>query len=74
MNGMEDKTMLYGNSSEGYSYSPDRRNDYVDRFNPSTRANYTTSYNPYGYGVYTPKYDTKKSSGWYDGRGQYHAN
>lgn len=35
--------MLYGNSSTGYSYSPDRSKD-VDRFNPSTKANYSTSF------------------------------
>ena len=35
--------MLYGNSSAGFSYSPDRSRD-VDRFNPSTRANYSTSF------------------------------
>jgi hypothetical protein len=43
--------MLYGNNSNGFSYSPDRSYD-VDRFNPSTRANYPTSYNPNGY--YSP--------------------
>lgn len=32
--------MLYGNSSMGYSYSPDRSRD-VDHFNPSTQGNYT---------------------------------
>lgn len=32
--------MLYGNSSNGYSYSPDRSRD-VDRFNASTQSNYT---------------------------------
>ena len=30
----------YGNSSNGFSYSPDRSRD-VDRFNPSTKGNYT---------------------------------
>lgn len=43
--------MLYGNSSNGFSYSPDRSRD-VDRFNPSTRGNYPTSYNTNGY--YSP--------------------
>ena len=32
--------MLYGNASNGYSYSPDRSRD-VDRFNTSTKSNYT---------------------------------
>ena len=31
--------MFYGNSSNGYSYSPDRSRD-VDRFNSSTASNY----------------------------------
>lgn len=30
----------YGNSSNGFSYSPDRSRD-VDRFNESTRSNYS---------------------------------
>ena len=32
--------MMYGNSSIGFSYSPDRSRD-VDRYNPSTRNNYS---------------------------------
>jgi hypothetical protein len=32
--------MLYGNPSNGYSYSPDRSRD-VDRLNQSTKSNYT---------------------------------
>ena len=35
--------MLYGNSSNGFGYSPDRSRD-VDRFNPSTRGNYSTAF------------------------------
>lgn len=52
--------MLYGNSSSGFSYSPDRSRD-VDRFNPSTRANYSTSYNPYGF--YSPNQNKSQSNG-----------
>lgn len=63
--------MYYGNSSNGYGYSPDRSRD-VDRFNPSTRSNYPTTYTTKGCGCYTPTYSTK-SKGYYDGRGQYHA-
>lgn len=69
--------MMYGNSSMGYGYSPDRSRD-VDRFNPSTRSNYYTNnasgsrqggyyYSPSGY--YTSKPTT---TGWYDGAGRYH--
>lgn len=64
--------MLYGNSSFGYSYSPDRSRD-VDRFNPSTRGNYPTTYNTNGY--YSPSTHTTpkaKVGGWYDGAGRYH--
>lgn len=32
--------MLYGNSSNGFSYSPDRSRD-IDRFNQSTKSNYS---------------------------------
>ena len=39
--------MLYGNSSNGFGYSPDRSRD-VDRFNPSTRGNYSTFGNASG--------------------------
>ncbi len=63
--------MLYGNSSTGYGYSPDRSKD-VDRFNPSTRANYQFSTsNPY----YTMKPPiSSQGKGYYDGAGRYHEN
>ena len=60
--------MMYGNRSNGYSYSPDRSRD-VDRFNHSTRSNYPTTYNTKGYGVSSPYTATAKSKGHYDGRG-----
>ena len=44
--------MLYGNTSMGYSYSPDRSRD-VDRFNTSTRSNYNY-FDPYRQGYYSP--------------------
>ena len=71
--------MLYGNSSMGYGFSPDRSRD-VDRFNPSTRGNYSTAFanasgsyqTGYWYSA-TPTYSGKPSgSGWYDGAGRYH--
>lgn len=62
--------MMYGNSSNGFSYSPDRSHD-VDRFNPSTRSNYSTEYNTRGYGYYTAKSYSNSSKGHYDGRGQW---
>jgi hypothetical protein len=51
------------------------RNRQVDRFNYSTRSNYNTL-DPYrtGHGYYNPDTATENnSSGWYDGRGQYHS-
>lgn len=65
--------MMYGNASNGYGYSPDRSRD-VDRFNHSTRSNYPTSYNTKGYGCHNPYMNSApKTKGYYDGRGQYHA-
>ena len=43
--------MLYGDSSNGYSYSPDRSRD-IDRYNPSTQSNYKA--NTAQYGFYDP--------------------
>lgn len=63
----------YGNSSNGYSYSPDRSRD-VDRFNPSTRANYPTGYITSGYGYsggYGGYNHTTSKKGRYLGNGQY---
>ena len=63
--------MLYGNSGNGYSYSPDRSRD-IDRFNLSTKKNYTTSYNTSGYGCFSPYLsNTNAKKGYYDGRGSY---
>lgn len=66
--------MLYGNSSNGYGYSPDRRNDRVNydnlqsQFlgaNGSRQAGYYSSGNSYTYA-------SSKKTGWYDGAGRYH--
>lgn len=69
--------MLYGNSSNGFAYSPDRSRD-VDRFNPSTKANYNASFakacGSYQTGYrYSPITTTAKArtSGRYLGNGQY---
>ena len=64
--------MLYGNSSNGYSYSPDRSRD-VDRFNTSTQKNYRA--NTAQYGFYDPcktYYPSNNNAGYYDGAGRYH--
>lgn len=70
--------MLYGNSSNGFSYSPDRSRD-IDRFNPSTRSNYSasfasacgskqTGYHHSASDIYGSK---PKTTGRYLGNGQY---
>ena len=65
--------MLYGNSSNGYSYSPDRSRD-VDRFNPSTKSNYKANTAQDGYYDPTKSYypSANNNSGYYDGAGRYH--
>lgn len=64
--------MLFGDSSSGFSYSPDRSGD-VDRFNPSTRGNYTPSTgNPYNQPSWMYSSTKKSTGGWYDGAGRYH--
>jgi len=69
--------MMYGNNSNGFSYSPDRSRD-VNRFNPSTRGNYSTAYaNASGskasgyYYTATPTYSKPTTQGRYLGNGQY---
>ena len=67
--------MLYGNSSAGFSYSPDRSRD-IDRFNPSTRGNYSATYasgSKQGGYYYAPSYSTSKpkTTGHYLANGQY---
>jgi hypothetical protein len=68
------KTMMYGNNSNGFAYSPDRRNDKVNHDNLHSSfigANgsrqggyyYSANNNNYSYG--------NKSRGHYDGRGQW---
>jgi hypothetical protein len=65
--------MLYGNSSTGYGYSPDRSRDVShdnlrSQFlgaNGSRQGGYYHSSSP----IYTPKPTT---AGYYDGAGRYH--
>ena len=68
--------MLYGNNSNGYSYSPDRRNDRVNHHNNTSRF-----YNANGNaqcGFYSGNFydfsnrETANNTGWYDGAGRYH--
>jgi hypothetical protein len=66
--------MLYGNSSMGYSYSPDRRNDRVDHYNSKSQFLTAQGSRQNGY-YYTPNYYTSNNqSGYYDGAGRYHKN
>lgn len=70
--------MMYGNSSFGYSYSPDRSRD-VDRFNPSTASNYSASFasacgsrqTGYYYSASDLCGSKPKATGRYLGNGQY---
>ena len=66
--------MLYGNSSMGFSYSPDRSNDRVDHSNLSSQFLGASGNRQNGY-YYSPSsyYSPKPASaGWYDGAGRYH--
>ena len=65
--------MMYGNSSNGYSYSPDRSRD-VSHNNPRSQFLGASGSRQGGYysspnGYYTPKPTT---TGYYDGAGRYH--
>ena len=62
--------MMYGNSSMGYSYSPDRRNDRVDHFN--TRSQFLGANGSRQGGYYYSPTPKPASTGWYDGAGRYH--
>ena len=69
--------MMYGNSSMGFSYSPDRRNDKVNHFNNHSQFIGASGSKQGGY-YYSPSssfssYSSKSASaGWYDGAGRYH--
>ena len=65
--------MLYGNSSFGYSYSPDRSSD-VSHDNLHSQFLGASGNRQNGYyhspsGYYTSK---PAATGWYDGTGRYH--
>ena len=55
--------MLYGNRSNGYSYSPDRSRD-VDRFNSSTKSNYSANTSQYGFYDPTKTYYPSNNNGY----------
>ena len=66
--------MMYGNSSMGFSYSPDRRNDKVDHSNNRSMFLGANGNRQNGY-YYSPTscYTSKPTTtGWYDGAGRYH--
>lgn len=65
--------MMYGNSSMGYSYSPDRSKDRVDHSNPRPQFLGASGSRQGGYYYSPTSYSTSKSTtGWYDGAGRYH--
>lgn len=66
--------MLYGNSSIGYGYSPDRSKDTVSFDNYHDPFINASGSRATGY-YYSPSRDTRSkpaSTGWYDGAGRYH--
>lgn len=60
--------MMYGNTSNGYGYSPNRANDRVNHDNLNTRFLGARGNNAIGYYGCTCN-TAKKTSGHYDGRG-----
>lgn len=66
--------MMYGNNSNGYSYSPDRRNDRVDHSNLRSQFLGASGSRQGGYYYFSTSYSASKSTstGWYDGAGRYH--
>ena len=66
--------MMYGNSSMGFSYSPDRRNDRVDHSNLRSQFLGASGNRQNGYYYSPTSYYAPKpaSTGWYDGAGRYH--
>lgn len=65
--------MLYGNSSMGFSYSPDRSRD-VSHDNLRSQFLGASGNRQNGYYYSSSSYYTPKpaSTGWYDGAGRYH--
>lgn len=65
--------MLYGNSSMGFSYSPNRSRD-VSHDNLRSQFLGASGNRQTGYYYSPSSYSTPKpaSTGWYDGAGRYH--
>lgn len=64
--------MMYGNSSMGFSYSPDRSRD-VSHNNPRSQFLGASGSQQGGYYYSAPCSASKPAStGWYDGAGRYH--
>ena len=67
--------MMYGNNSNGFSYSPDRSRDKVNHYNSRSQFLGASGSRQAGY-YYSPSafYASSKTSasGYYDGAGRYH--
>ena len=65
--------MLYGNSSIGFGYAPDRSKDTVSFDNYKEPFLGASGSRATGY-YYSPSCSTPKpaTTGWYDGAGRYH--
>ena len=66
--------MLYGNSSMGYGYSPDRRKDVVNHYGYKSQLLGANGSRQGGYCSASDLVSTARptSAGWYDGAGRYH--
>lgn len=64
--------MMYGNNSNGYGYSPDRRNDRVNHNNLHSQFIGASGSRQGGYYYSIPNNYKSNSAGWYDGAGRYH--
>ena len=66
--------MMYGNSSLGFSYSPDRRKDTVNLYLLNSQFLGASGSRQGGYYYSASQYCSGKSSstGYYDGAGRYH--
>lgn len=64
--------MLYGNSSSGYSYSPDRSHDTVDHTNLHSQFIGASGSRQNGYYYSASPYNCyERRHGYYDGKGRW---
>ena len=65
--------MMYGDIRNGFSYSPDRKNDRINQYNSRSQFINANGSRQTGFFYSAPNAYTKPAeSGWYDGAGRYH--